>query len=157
MLRELQGAIIVAALAEVVIGYTGVMGALKRFLSPVVIAPTIALIGLALFNTGQITSATQDWWLSGLTLVLIIAFSQYLDKYHSVFRLFPILLGVGLAWIIAALLSVGGVYGTGAAGYVDFGAVTSASAIQPVSPFQWGCPRSRRRSSSACSLASSRP
>ncbi|WP_226042078.1 solute carrier family 23 protein [Natrinema sp. DC36] len=140
MLRELQGAIIVAALVEVVIGYTGVMGALKRFLSPVVIAPTIALIGLALFNTPQITSGAQDWWLFGLTLVLIIAFSQYLDKYHSVFRLFPILLGVGLAWIIAALLSVGGVYGTGAAGYVDFGAVTSASAIQPVSPFQWGMP-----------------
>jgi xanthine/uracil permease len=140
MLRELQGAVIVAAIVEVVVGYLGVMGALKRFISPVVIAPTIALIGLALFNTPQITSAGQDWWLLGLTLVLIILFSQYLDKYHRMIRLFPILLGIGAAWIIAAVLSVSGFYAAGSAGYVDLSAVANTAAIQPVTPFQWGTP-----------------
>jgi xanthine/uracil permease len=147
MLRELQGAIIVAALFEVVIGYAGLMGALKRYLSPVVIAPVIALIGLALFSAPQITNPTgaetsqQNWWLLGLTLLLIIGFSQYLDKYNRYARLFPVLLGVVAAWIVAAALSAAGVYGANSVGYVDFGAVTSASAIQPITPLQWGMPR----------------
>ncbi len=147
MLRELQGAIIVAALFEVVIGYSGLMGALKRYISPVVIAPVIALIGLALFNVPQITNPTfaetsaQNWWLLGLTLVLIVAFSQYLDKQHRVFRLFPVLLGVGAAWVVAAGLSVAGVYGPDTVGYVDFAAVTGASLLQPIYPLQWGMPR----------------
>jgi xanthine/uracil permease len=140
-LLELQGAIIIAATAEVLIGYFGLMGALKRYLSPVVIAPTIALIGLALFGAPQITSATNDWWLMGLTLGLIVLFSQYLDKYHRTFRLFPVLLGVVAAWLIAAILSVTGVYGSGAPGYVSFAAVTEASFIQPIYPFQWGMPQ----------------
>jgi xanthine/uracil permease len=141
MLQELQGAVIVAALFEVVIGYAGIMGYLKRFMSPVVIAPVIALIGLALFNAPQISTATQNWWLLGLTLVLIIAFSQYLDKYSRFAKLFPILLGVGVAWLLAAGLTAAGVLDGGSASGVDFGAITGASAVQVVTPLQWGMPQ----------------
>ncbi|WP_132058685.1 uracil-xanthine permease family protein [Halorussus amylolyticus] len=141
MIRELMGAVIVAGLVEVLIGYFGIMGALKRYMSPVVIAPTIALIGLALFNAPQISAAEgQNWWLMGLTLVLIVLFSHYLDKYHRTFRLYPVLLGIGTAWIIAAVLSVTGFYAEGSASYVDLAAVASAPAIQPIYPFQWGMP-----------------
>jgi len=147
MLLELQGAIIVAALVEVLIGYAGLMGWLKQYLSPVVIAPVIALIGLALFNVPQITNPTfaetsqQNWWLLGLTLVLIIAFSQYLDKYSRYARLFPVLLGVVAAWLVAVALSATGVYGPESVGYVDFGAIAGASLVQPIYPLQWGIPR----------------
>jgi xanthine/uracil permease len=147
MLRELQGAIIVAALVEVLIGYAGLMGRLKEYLSPVVIAPVIALIGLALFNVPQITNPTfaetsqQNWWLLGLTLLLIVGFSQYLDEYSRYAKLFPVLLGVVTAWVVAAILTVVGAYGPGAVGYVDFGAVASAPAIQPIYPLQWGMPQ----------------
>ncbi|USZ69924.1 purine/pyrimidine permease (plasmid) [Halorussus salilacus] len=141
MIRELMGAVIVAGVVEVLIGYFGVMGALKRYMSPVVIAPVIALIGLALFNSPQISTAEgQNWWLLGLTLVLIVAFSQYLDKYHRTFRLYPVLLGIGTAWVIAAVLSVTGFYAADSASYVDLAAVASAPAVQPIYPFQWGMP-----------------
>jgi xanthine/uracil permease len=141
MIRELMGAVIVAGLVEVLIGYFGVMGALKRYMSPVVIAPVIALIGLALFDAPQISTAEgQNWWLLGLTLVLIVLFSQYLDKYSRTFRLYPVLLGIGTAWVIAAALSVTGFYVDGSSGYVDLAAVASASAVQPIYPFQWGMP-----------------
>ncbi|WP_115865571.1 uracil-xanthine permease family protein [Halorussus litoreus] len=148
MLRELMGAVIVAGLVEVLIGYFGVMGALKRYMSPVVIAPTIALIGLALFNAPQIVNPAttadvtgQNWWLLGLTLVLIVLFSQYLDKYHRTFRLYPVLLGIASAWVVAAVLSVTGVYGADSVSYVDLGSVASASAVQAIYPFQWGMPQ----------------
>jgi xanthine/uracil permease len=147
MLRELQGAIIVAALFEVVIGYSGAMGRLKRYMSPVVIAPVIALIGLALFNTPQIVNPNfggpgtgQNWWLMGLTLLLIIAFSQYLDKYSRAARLFPVLLGVGTAWVVAAALTAAGVYAPGSISGVNFQQVANANAFQPIYPLQWGMP-----------------
>ncbi|SIR05339.1 Xanthine/uracil permease [Haladaptatus litoreus] len=139
-LLELQGAVIAAAAVEVLVGYLGLMGRLKKYLSPVVIAPTIALIGLSLFNVPQITATNQNWWLVGLTVGLIVLFSQYLDN-HRAFRLFPVLLGVVSAWLIAAILSVTGFYAPGTPGHVALGQVASADPIQPVMPLQWGMPR----------------
>lgn len=140
-LLELQGAIIAAAAVQVVLGYIGALGYLKRYLSPVVIAPVIVLIGLSLFNTGDVTTTSQNWWLLGLALFLIILFSQYLDQYSRYAKLFPVLLGIATAWIVAAVFSATGVYAAGTAGYVDFGTITSATFIQPITPFQWGMPQ----------------
>ncbi len=139
-LQALQGAIIVASLTEVAIGYLGVVGKLRRFLSPVVIAPTITLIGLALFDVSQVTAAGTNWWLLGLTLVSIVGFSQYLDRRHRVFRLFPVVLGVGIAWFVAAGLSVAGVYAPETAGHVALGTIGEARPLLPIYPFQWGTP-----------------
>ncbi|WP_049947964.1 uracil-xanthine permease family protein [Candidatus Halobonum tyrrellensis] len=135
MMRQLQGAIIVAGLAEVVIGYLGVFGRLKKYMGPIVIAVVIGLIGLALISVGQITSATQNWYLAGLTLALIVLFSQYLNTHSRWLKLFPVLLGLGAAYLIAVLLSVAGV-----ANIVDLSPVASAPLIRPIVPFQWGMP-----------------
>ena len=54
------------------------------------IAPTIALIGLALFKFGAPVAGTH-WGIGGLTIVLIILFSQYMRRTHRAFELFPIL------------------------------------------------------------------
>ncbi len=110
-LLQLQGAIIVASVVEVAMGYFGLVGRLRRYLSPVVIAPTIALIGLSLFSAPQITAVNQSWWLLGLTLGLILLFSQYLDVKHKAFRLYPVILALIVAWFAAAALSVFGVIG----------------------------------------------
>lgn len=135
MIRELQGAIIVAGTLEVLIGYLGIFGRLKRYIGPVVIAVVISLIGLALISVPQITSPDQNWYLVGLTLILIVLFSQYLDDYSQVFKLFPVLLGLGLSYLIAAVLSVAGVVDI-----VSFGAITEAPPIRAITPFQWGMP-----------------
>ena len=140
-LVHLQGAIIAAALVQVAIGYLGLIGRLRRFLSPVVIAPTIALIGLALFDVPQITAADQDWWLLGLTVGLIVLFSQYLNARSRAFRLFPVILGMATVWLLAALLSIWGVYTPDSPGYVDLASVADAPALMPIYPFQWGLPR----------------
>src|SRR6056297_1917615 len=66
MMRELQGAIIIAGAVEVGIGYFGIFGRLKKYMGPAVIAVVIALIGLALIGVPQITAANQNWYLAGL-------------------------------------------------------------------------------------------
>jgi xanthine/uracil permease len=135
MMRQLQGAIIVAGVAEVLIGYFGVFGRLKRYVGPLVIAVVIALIGLALISVPQITSASQNWYLAGLTLALIVLFSQYLDSYSRVFKLFPVLLGLGAAYLLALALSLAGV-----ASLVDLSPLSGAPIVRPIVPFQWGMP-----------------
>jgi xanthine/uracil permease len=125
----------------VAIGYFGLIGRLRRFLSPVVIAPTIALIGLALFDAPQITAADQNWWLLGLTVGLIVLFSQYLKGHNRAFQLFPVILGMAIVWLLAAVLSVTGVYTPDSPGYVDLAGVADAPALMAIYPFQWGLPR----------------
>jgi xanthine/uracil permease len=139
-LLQLQGAIVVAAVAEVAIGYLGLVGKLREYLSPVVIAPVIGLIGLSLFNAPDVITATQNWWLVGLTLAAIVGFSQYLGESAKAFQLFPVLLGIVVAWVVAAALSVTGVFAAGTPGYVDLASVAAADPVYPIYPLQWGIP-----------------
>jgi Xanthine/uracil permeases len=142
MIVELQGAMIVAGALQILIGYLGLFGYLKRFLSPVVIAPIIALIGLALFDVPQITDpSSQSIWLFGLTLVLIIGFSQYLSETSRLFKLYPVLLGLASAWLIAAVLSVTGAIPADSSAFVDLSQATETSLLQPIVPLQWGMPQ----------------
>ncbi|RWS18520.1 solute carrier family 23 member 2-like protein, partial [Leptotrombidium deliense] len=78
-MREVQGALIVASLVEVIIGCTGIMGLLLQFITPLSIVPAISLIGLSLFQEAA-GPAGQNWLFSGLTMILLILFSQYLNK-----------------------------------------------------------------------------
>lgn len=142
-LRQLQGAIIVAAVFQVVIGYLGIIGKLRRFISPVVIAPTIILIGLSLFGAPQIVPdqpGEQSWLLLGVTVGLILLFSQYLKTRSRAFRLYPIVIAIAVAWILAAVLTSTGVFGDGHPGHVDFGVISEASPVLPIYPLQWGMP-----------------
>ncbi|WP_135665235.1 uracil-xanthine permease family protein [Halorhabdus rudnickae] len=139
----LQGAIISAALVEVAIGYFGLVGKIREYLSPVVVAPVVALIGLSLFSAGDITSATNNWYLLGLTLLLIVVFSQYLDRVSRVFDLFPILLGIAGAWLVAAVGSATGVIPAGDPAYLDFGELTTETLVYVPYPLQWGMPEFR--------------
>ena len=49
----------VAAIFEVLIGFSGLIGLLLRYIGPLVIAPTITLIGLSLFPIATSNCAHQ--------------------------------------------------------------------------------------------------
>ena len=51
-MQHVQGAIIAGALVEIVVGASGLVGKMLRYVGPITIAPTIALIGLSLFKFG---------------------------------------------------------------------------------------------------------
>jgi nucleobase transporter 1/2 len=150
-MQHVQGAIIVGAVMEIIVGATGLVGKMLRFIGPIVIAPTIALIGLALFKFGA-PVAGSHWPIGGLTIFLIILFSQYLRKKHRAFELYPILLAIVGAWAVAAVCTYLG-YFPGAvlneAGEVVTAAhpahtslanLESAPWIRVPYPFQWGLP-----------------
>ena len=151
-LQHVQGAVIMGAIAEIVIGYSGLVGKMLRFVGPITIAPTIALIGLCLFKFGA-PLAGSYWPIGALTIGLIIVFSQYLRKTHRFFELFPIMLAILIAWGVAALCTALGVF-SGAevteAGevvkaahpaYVNTATLANAPWIRIPLPFQWGWPQ----------------
>ncbi len=138
-LQHIQGAVISGALFEVAIGYSGLMGKLLRFVGPITIAPTIALVGLALFELGA-PEAGKHWGIGGLTIGLIVLFSQYLRARSRLFELFPILLAIGIAWGTASLFTLWGVFGEGHPAYVSFENVRQAPWLRVPYPFQWGWP-----------------
>jgi xanthine/uracil permease len=139
-LQHVQGAIIAGSLVEIVIGYTGLVGLLLRFVGPITIAPTIALIGLALFEFGA-PVAGQHWGIGGLTIVLIVLFSQYMRRTHRVFEQFPILLAILTAWAVTWALTAAGVFGAGHPAHVSTANVESAPWFRVPYPFQWGLPQ----------------
>lgn len=151
-MQHVQGAIIAGAFFEIIIGFTGLVGKLLRFVGPVTIAPTIALIGLALYKFGAPIAGTH-WGIGGLTIVLIILFSQYLRRVGRAFELFPILLAIVIAWAAAAVLTATGVFEgavlseTGAVlvpahpAYVSTDQIAAAPWFRFPYPFQWGWPQ----------------
>ncbi|NNM29991.1 MAG: purine/pyrimidine permease [Akkermansiaceae bacterium] len=140
-MQHLQGAIIGGALVQIVLGYTGLVGRMMRFIGPIVIAPTIALIGLALFRFGATQQGAGNFWPIGiLTIGLLILFSQYLRKVHPAFAMYPIILGIGGAWAIAWVLTATGVFPAGHPAHVSFEAVAAAPWLRAPHPFQWGTP-----------------
>ena len=77
-IQEVSGAIMIASVVEIILGYSGIMGQIKKAISPIVIGPTIAMIGLALFNIGAPWMA-GNWIIGLLTLVAMIVYSQILS------------------------------------------------------------------------------
>ena len=84
---------------------------LDKLLPPVVVGPTIILIGLALAPTA-VDMAKQDWSLAVISLAVAIA---VLTWARGLFRLLPVAIGVAVGYIVALLM-----------GKVDFSALVAA-------------------------------
>jgi len=62
---QIQGAIMCAAVFEIVLGATGVIGAMLHYVGPLCICPTVSLLGLSLFKSASEFAAKQ-WWIAML-------------------------------------------------------------------------------------------
>jgi solute carrier family 23 (nucleobase transporter), member 1 len=142
-MRYIAGMIIIGAILEVIIGFGGLMGVLRRFITPITIGPVIALIGLSLFGAAAGT-ASSHWPLALLTLALTFIYSLILAPKVRLFSLFPILLAVITAYVFAYVMTLAGVF-TGAAA-VDFSGAGATPWVRGFEVggggvlFPWGTP-----------------
>ncbi|XP_070225154.1 solute carrier family 23 member 2 isoform X3 [Bos mutus] len=121
-IRELQGAVLVASCVQMLVGFSGLIGFLMRFIGPLTIAPTISLMALPLFDSAG-DNAGIHWGIAATTIFLIVLFSQYLKniavpvpvygrekKSHTskfyLFQIFPVLLGLCISWLLCFVLTV---------------------------------------------------
>ena len=140
-IQEVAAAIMIASVVEIVLGYTGVLGYVKRLISPVVIGPTIAMIGLALFNIGAPWMAT-NWTISIITILALVFYSQVFSHKSKVFLLFPVLLAILTGWIVSLLGTLTGIIPPDNAAYLTPDLIFAAPWISftPMMPFKWGFP-----------------
>jgi uracil-xanthine permease len=142
-IQEVAGAIMIASVVEIVLGYTGIMGQVRKIISPIVIGPTIAMIGLALFGIGAPWMAT-NWIISLITLIALILYSQVFSHKSKVFMLFPVLLAIATGWIFSLLGTVTGLIPAGnaanLAGKLQLISDAAWLSFKPMVPFKWGVP-----------------
>jgi nucleobase transporter 1/2 len=82
------------------------------------------------------------------TFTLIVLFSQVLPRIKSiantragsVLSLFPLLLAIVVAWLVAGALSLAGFFVQGDAGYADLAKLEAADWVYLPYPLQWGTP-----------------
>ncbi|CAB3983632.1 solute carrier family 23 member 2-like isoform X1 [Paramuricea clavata] len=157
-IREIQGAIMVTSIIQIVIGFSGLVGFLLRFIGPITIAPTIALVGLSLVNV-CLTNAGSHWGIAFTTIGLIIICSQMLTDvkvpfpfytkekgFHTlkspVFRLFPVIIAIVTTWIFCVILTAAGVFDHNSSARTDVKSSVLADSpwFRVPYPGQWGTP-----------------
>merc|ERR1712130_137074 len=156
-MREIQGAIAVSAIFQMLLGYAGLIGFLLRWITPLTITPAVAMIGIALFDAASY-NAQGNWGIAILTIVVMTLFSQYLRNINlpaptfrngrmgtvrvGVFKLFPILLTILLVWGLCACLTATGAISEDNAARTDskMALVSNSLWFRFPYPFQWGIP-----------------
>ncbi|XP_049305370.1 solute carrier family 23 member 2 [Bactrocera dorsalis] len=157
-MRELSGAIAVSALVQVVLGYTGLVGKILRFVTPLTIVPTVSLVGLTLFEHAAET-ASKHWGIAVGTTAMLTLFSQIMAnvpvpfpayrKGHGIemrnfqlFRMFPVLMTIAIMWGLCGILTVTNVFEEGHPSRTDvrLKVLTNAKWFYVPYPFQFGLP-----------------
>lgn len=143
MIQQVSAAVMFASVFEIVLGYTGLMGIVKKIISPLVIAPTIAMIGLSLYGIGAPWMA-GNWFISIATLVAMILYSQVFSRKSKIFMLFPVLLAILTGWGLSLIGTLTGWIPEGNAANLTSGVEMIRTApwfsLRHAMPFKWGFP-----------------
>ncbi|PIA38096.1 hypothetical protein AQUCO_02800024v1 [Aquilegia coerulea] len=113
-MQAIQGALIVASIIPIFLGFSKIWGIFSRFFSPLGMAPVVGLAGLGLYNRGF--PAVGNCVEIGIPMLLIvIVLSQYLKHIRPVadipiFERFPILICVTIIWVYSHILTSAGAY-----------------------------------------------
>lgn len=118
---------LVLALVIKLVGVKKVM----RFLPPVVTGPIIICIGLSLAPSA-VANASTNWFLALIALAVIIVFNIW---GKGMFRIIPILLGVVIAYVAAAIMHACGMVNPDGSAILNFAGVASADWLG-LPPFQ---------------------
>ncbi|XP_053404669.1 solute carrier family 23 member 1-like isoform X2 [Mercenaria mercenaria] len=160
-INMLTGTIMVAAILEILIGVSGLVSVLLRFIGPLTVAPTIMLMGLSVAETG-FNLAGQHWGISGGTIVLIIVFSEVIpvfeirnpfSKGHDqkiefvLHKIFSVILSTCIMWLLCYILTAAGalpddekMYGYNARTDLRLNVISEVPWVRFPYPGHWGVP-----------------
>ncbi|KAK9946381.1 hypothetical protein M0R45_011849 [Rubus argutus] len=158
-MRGIQGALIVTASFQMIVGFLGLWRNVVRFLSPLSIVPYISFVGLGMYHLGfPMVARCVELGLPELIIMVFISqesfdwslFTGYLSRFINtkwqIFDRFAVMFSVGLVWLFAQLLTSSGVYNNKPA-TTQISCRTDRSGLLGASPwiyipypFQWGSP-----------------
>ncbi|XP_069717395.1 solute carrier family 23 member 3 isoform X2 [Phaenicophaeus curvirostris] len=78
-LQEVSGAVLISGLVQLVLGVSGLCGWAARHCGPMVLAPSLSIIGLSAYKEAALFCSTS-WGIALLLILLAVTFSQYLGS-----------------------------------------------------------------------------
>jgi len=135
MMQALGGALVYGGIYEVLVGYTGLAGLLKKVITPVVIGPTIMLIGFGLAGTA-VNTASSYWPISILGVAMVLTFSLIVKNKRI--NAFPVFLTMVILYLFAVLGTVAGWFPSGHPMFVNLKAIGDAKWIVFPTLFRYG-------------------
>lgn len=138
-LQYVGGALILGGLMMALIGYTGLVGKIKRYITPVTVGPTIMAIGFSLAPTAIGGNAAKFWPVSIAVVVLVFLFSIGIRNQYI--NIFSILTSVAIVYVICMILSLSGVFGQTHPAYINLSAIAQAPWFQFTGLAPWGAPK----------------
>ncbi|KAK7270226.1 hypothetical protein RIF29_23221 [Crotalaria pallida] len=162
-IRGIQGALIVSACFQMVIGFFGFWRNATRFLSPLSVVPYVTFTGLGLYRLGfpMLAECVEI----GLPALIVMVFiSQYLNRYtctkRPIYDRFAVLFSIASVWLFAQILTSSTIYNhkpesTQTSCRTDHaGLISSSPWVYFPYPFQWGSPTFNAREAFAMIAAS---
>ena len=139
VMQYVGGALIAGGVVLSLLGYSRLIGRVRRIITPVVIGPTIMAIGFSLAPTAIQYNAANFWPVSLLVVLLVFFFS--LVSKNKYFNIFAILSSVVIAYLLCLLLSLSGTFAPGHAAYIDLQSVYDAPWFRYKLFMPWGAPK----------------
>lgn len=151
-MRVVQGGVIGSALIALGLALFGIFYWMLKHLSPITIGVNISILGLSLYGAGwPVVGTCVQLGIPVMVLIIVFAFHMRNIKIFGlpVFSLFPVLLGLGITWLYAFIMTEAGVYSNSSPStqksctteQANFDYIMSAAPwIRVPYPGQWGAP-----------------
>ncbi|XP_021369666.1 solute carrier family 23 member 1-like isoform X2 [Mizuhopecten yessoensis] len=124
--QSLMGSLMVAGFIHFLIGATGLVGFLLRFVGPVTIVPTILLIGLYMTRTA-VKFIEVHWGIGLMTTAISLLLSLYLGRFklpipvwtrkrschvirYPLHQVFALLIGMMVGWAVSGVFTACGLF-----------------------------------------------
>jgi uracil-xanthine permease len=139
IMRYVGGSLIVGGVTLALIGYTGIVGGIRRFITPIVIGPTIMAIGFSLAQTAIVDNASKFWPVSLLVVVLVFCFSLVSKK--RFLNIFAVLGAIVIAYLVCLAGTLAGLFQAGHPAFVNLNDVAAADWFRLKVIMPWGAPK----------------
>ncbi|HPF84837.1 MAG TPA: solute carrier family 23 protein [Aminivibrio sp.] len=139
VMQYMGGGLILGGIILSVIGYTGIIGYIRKIITPVVIGPVIMARGFSLAPTAIQFNAANYWPISLMVVALIFIFSLVSKNKYA--NIFAILSSIVLTYLVCLGLSRAGIFPAGHPAHVDLGKVAEAPWFRYNVIMPWGAPK----------------
>ena len=139
VMQYIGGALILGGILLSVIGYSGIVGYIRKVITPVVIGPVIMAIGFSLAPVA-IQGNAANYWPASLAVVLLIFLFSLVSKNKYV-NIFAILSAIVITYLVCLGLSHAGVFPEGHPAHISLDRVAEAPWLRYNVVMPWGAPK----------------
>ena len=139
VMQYIGGALILGGILLSVVGYSGIVGYVRKVITPVVIGPVIMAIGFSLAPVA-IQNNAANYWPASLAVVLLIFLFSLVSRNKYV-NIFAILSAIVITYLVCLGLSHAGVFPEGHPAHISLARVAEAPWLRYDIFMPWGPPK----------------